>query len=297
MRAAWREVTLGHFLRSNFTPLLFWELSRISIRKLEVRSPSFALAFLCLAITGAEAVSPPEPSLIFPASNAVYVSDSPPLRVRVGPPASESLTVRYFGRLARSPARDFTLVVLPDTQIYAAEIFGGTRGMMIAQTEWVVTNRVARNVAYVAHLGDISNNGDNPSFVSEWYNITNAMYRLESSARTGLTDGIPYGVAVGNHEITPIDQADTGSTSNYNKYFGVSHFEGRGYYQGHYGTNNNNHVDFFSSGGLDFMAVYLEYDTTMNAPVLAWANDWLRNNPNRRAIVVTHFFATARTPA
>jgi len=241
--------------------------------------------------------APSEPMLIFPASNTVNVADSPPLKVRAGETSGGSVTVRYYGRLAKSPGPDFTVVVMPDTQCYTGEISGGKKEMMIAQTEWAITNREARNVAYVTQLGDISNNGDTPSYVFQWYNATNAMYRLEDPVRTLIEDGMPYGVAVGNHEMTPNGAADSGSTTNYNKYFGVDRFLGRSYYGGNYGANNNNHVDFFSASGLDFMAIYFEYDTTMNAAVLAWANALLQDNPTRRAILVTHYFGTATTPS
>jgi len=250
-------------------------------------------------LTGALTVLavPSTPTLIFPATNAVNIGSSPPLMVRVSEPASGKLTVRYFGRLALSPGPDFTIVAMPDTQCYTGQLNGGKKEMMIAQTEWAIANRESRNVVYVAELGDISNNGDTPSYVSQWYNATNAMYRLENPTATQLADGMPYGVAVGNHEQTPNSNADSGTTTNYNKYFGVSHFQGRSYYAGHYGTNNNNHFDFFSANGLDFVVIHFEYDATMNAPVLTWANEILRTNANRRAILVTHYFGSASTPS
>jgi len=241
--------------------------------------------------------APAAPTLIFPSSNTVNVGYAPPLKVRVSEPGSTNLTVRYYGRLAKSPAPDFTMVVMPDTQCYAAEINGGTKEMLIAQTEWVISNRVSRNVAYVAQLGDLVNNGDTPSYISQWYNATNAMYRLEAPAQTQLLDGMAYGVAVGNHEQSPNGDAVSGTTSNYNRYFGVSHFAGREYYAGHYGTNNNNHFDFFSSGGLDFVVLYFEYNTSPPAELLAWANQVLATNAHRRVIAITHYMGTATTPS
>ncbi len=248
--------------------------------------------------------NPWPPTLIFPASNTINVGDSPPLKVRVSEPGNSNLTVRYFGRVALSPAPDFTMVVMPDTQCYSGEINGGKKEMMIAQTEWAISNRVSRNVAYVTQLGDISNNGDTPAYIQQWYNATNAMYRLEDTVRTELADGMAYGVAVGNHEQTPNGWATcgtqgttkVGTTTNFNKYFGVSHFQGRGYYAGHYSTNNNNHFDLFSSGGLDFIALYFEYNTNPPAALLTWAKAVLATNASRRIIAVTHYMGTAATP-
>jgi hypothetical protein len=241
--------------------------------------------------------APAQPALVFPPNNTINAGFAPPLKVRLSAPGGSNLTVRYYGRMAKSPAPDFTMVVMPDTQCYAAEINGGTKEMLISQIEWAVSNRLSRNIPYVAQLGDLVNNGDTPSYVSQWYNATNAMYRLENPARTQLPDGMAYGVAVGNHEQTPNGDAISGTTSNYNKYFGVPHFAGREYYAGHYGTNNNSHFDLFTSGGLDFIVLYFEYDATAPASLLTWANQVLATNANRRVIAITHYMGTATTPS
>ena len=163
--------------------------------------------------------------------------------------------------------------------------------MFYAQTDWIITNRFSRNIAYVAQLGDCVESGDIKSGsanLTEWRNATNALYRLENPLTTFLSNGIPYGVAVGNHDQEPNGDPD-GTTTYYNQYFGVPHFNGRlAYYGGHYGTNNDNHYDLFSTSGMDFIAVYLEYDTNANPAVLAWANGLLQTNANRRAMVVSH---------
>ncbi|MEO5803823.1 MAG: Ig-like domain-containing protein [Verrucomicrobiota bacterium] len=232
-------------------------------------------------------------TLVSPADAAQNQTISPALKVSVSNSAAENLTVRYFGRVAvGDPSPDFAIALLPDTQFYTDEINGGTKEMFIAQTEWIITNRVSQNIAYVAHLGDISNNGDiiggSPN-TSEWRNATNAMYRLENPTRTLLQFGIPYGMAVGNHDLEPIGDP-TGTSIYFNQYFGISRFTGKPYYAGHYGTNNNNHFDFFSASGLDFVVLYFEFDSNANPTVLAWGNQVLQTNQNRRAIVVTHNF-------
>ena len=238
-------------------------------------------------------------TLISPPENTLNVGGTVTLSAAVSNAAPGELTVTFYGREAPTPypGPDFCIVVMPDTQNYTAQNNGGTKAMMIAQTEWAISNRLSRNVAYVTQLGDISNNGDTPSYISQWYNATNAMYRLENSTRTLLADGMAYGVTVGNHEQSPNGNAISGTTSNYNKYFGVQHFTGREYYAGHYGTNNNSHFDFFSAGGLDFVVLYFEYNTSPPAELLAWANQVLVTNAWRRAIAVTHYMGTAATPS
>jgi hypothetical protein len=197
-------------------------------------------------------------------------------------------------------APDFAIAVLPDTQNYAQEHPGqACKEMWISQTEWIVTNRVAHNIAYVAHLGDIVQNGDTlkdkrPN-LAEWQVATNAMYRLEDPLRSLLQHGVPYGLAVGNHDQEPIGNS-RGTTEMYNRYFGVSRFQGRPYYGGHFGTNNNNHFDLFSASGLDFIVLYFD-NARFDAPILEWAHSVLATNQRRRAIIAMHHLGSAITPS
>lgn len=238
-------------------------------------------------------------SLVSPANDATNQFRSPRLEVSVSNAIPGQLTLTYYGReVVPAPGPDFTIALLPDTQFYTDEVNGAVKEMFIAQTEWIVSNRVSRNIVYVAHLGDISNSGDikgGGSNLSEWRNATNAMYRLENPSRTLLSEGIPYGLAVGNHDQEPIGTAN-GTTTFYNQYFGIPRFSPRSYYGGHYGTNNDNHFDFFSAGGLDFVVLYFEFDPQANPDVLAWGNQVLETNAHRRAIVVTHSFGNTQTP-
>jgi hypothetical protein len=242
----------------------------------------------------------PRASLVCPTNSAHPGSTSPYLRVQVTNTTPGPLTVTFYGREAAtgSAGPDFSMAVLPDAQMYTAEKSGGKKEMFSAQVEWIITNRVSRNIVYVTQLGDISNDGDILSGVpnlTQWRNATNAMYRQENPTRTLLPQGIPYGVAVGNHEMEPIS-TPSGTTIFYNQYFGVNHFNGRAYYAGHYGTNNNNHYDLFSASGVDFIVVYMEYYPDGNPAVIAWANNLLRTNAQRRAIIVTHNFGNTSTP-
>lgn len=213
------------------------------------------------------------------------------------------LTVTFYGREAPKPfpGPDFCVAVLPDTQNYAREASGSgqaVKEMWFSQTEWIVTNRVAHNIAYVAHLGDIVQNGDikngNPN-TTEWRNATNAMYRLENPARTLLPYGVPYGLAVGNHDQQPIGDPD-GTTTHYNQYFGIDRFSGRPYYGGYFGSNNDSHFDLFSASGLDFIVLYFEFGRYGSA-ILNWANAVLATNQHRRAIAVTHYAGSDKTPS
>lgn len=214
-----------------------------------------------------------------PIAGATGVPNPATLTATPSDPAGHSTTVEFYGRQVPPSVPDFSIVVLPDTQNYTAGLNGGTPQMFAAQTQWIVNNRQSRNIAYVAHLGDISNDGD--SDPSQWINAQTALNVLDSA-------GIPYGLAVGNHdELVPA--GDTEPTTSYNYYYGAAHFSGRNYYGGHFGGNNNNHYEVFSASGLDFIVIYFEYDTTPDPSVLDWADGLLKANPTRRGIVVSHY--------
>ena len=169
-------------------------------------------------------------------------------------------------------AVDFTIIVLPDTQTYSEyypEIFQ-------SQTQWIAENKDTLNIVYVAHEGDIVEHSENES---EWIRADSAMSLLDAAM-------IPYGVVPGNHDEP---------TTFYNEYFGVDRFcntyptDCRSYYGDGYpaGSNDSNYTRF-SAGGMDFIVINLDY-VNPAAGVLDWADQLLKDNIDRRAIVVSHY--------
>lgn len=180
---------------------------------------------------------------------------------------------------------DFTLIVLPDTQFYSATMHGGSPDLFEAQTRWIVASRDTLRTAFVTHLGDIVQDGDEA--LLEWDAADAAMSILEDPETTGLPDGIPYGMAIGNHDQSPQGDAD-GATNSFNRLFGAERFAGRSYHGGHFGDSFDNHYELFSASGLDFIVLHFEYDNSPDSLVLDWAESVLDQHATRRAIVVTH---------
>ena len=85
---------------------------------------------------------------------------------------------------------------------------------------------------------------------------------------TQMIDGLPFGIAVGNHDQAPAGDPDGPTTILFNQYFGAERFLGRAYYGGHHGNNNDNHFQLFSASDMDFIVVHLEYDKEASPVVL-----------------------------
>jgi hypothetical protein len=189
----------------------------------------------------------------------------------------------FYGReVGQNNAPPFTIVAIPDTQYYSASY----PATFEAQTQWIVNNRTALNIAYVAHEGDIV---DDSSQTTRWTNANAAISILDT-----LPD-LPYGLCVGNHDENP--NGDPNGTTAFNTWFPYTRYQTRPWYGGHYGTNNDNHYILFSAGGMDFIAIHLEFGYGSDAGVLTWAEGLLQANPNRRAIVSEHDILNVGTPA
>ena len=239
--------------------------------------------------------APAQPLLIQPANGATGVSTLPNLSVTVSDPDSNPLNVTFYGRRIGGlpPGPDFTIIAMPDTQHYVDGV--GDPATFAAQTQWIVDNKAARNIVFVTGLGDIVQNGNASD--SEWQIANNAYSLIEDPLTTLLADGIPYGLAVGNHDQSPIGGGSSASTTKYNQYFGISRFDGRVYYGGHHGSDNDNNYELFSASGMDFIIIHFEYDTTPEQSVLDWADTLLTTYSNRRAILTTHFMINQGNPA
>ncbi|MBL0340819.1 MAG: T9SS type A sorting domain-containing protein [Bacteroidetes bacterium] len=234
---------------------------------------------------------PDYPATISPQNNDTCVAvNNAELKIHAFDSGSDPISVKFFGRPAFNSPPPFTIVPLPDTQFYVSELWGGTNEVLKSQTNWIVANQSGRNIKYVTQMGDCVQNGDNGGDDTEWRRADTAFAILEDPFTTGLMQGIPFSVSVGNHDQIPKGTA-TGTTIFYNQFFGTSRFGGRSYYGGHYGLNNDNHFSLFSASGMDFVEVSLEYDgaANPNPAVLNWADSIIQAYPNRRAIVTSHY--------
>ena len=176
------------------------------------------------------------------------------------------LVMPVAGVSAAAEPGDFTVVLLPDTQLYA-ESHPET---YVAQTEWIKQHAKAEKIKFVIHLGDIVQNYD---VKTEW----------EAADRAhGVLDGaVPYSVLPGNH-----DMSKERDSTLYNKYFPPARFKDRAWYGGSMDETNDNNYCLFSAAGMDFLVLSLEYRPRDH--VVDWANRLIAEHPARRVIVATH---------
>ena len=162
----------------------------------------------------------------------------------------------------------FSIVVLGDTQYYSEQY----PHILTNQTQWIVNNDGNLNLVFVSHLGDIVQTG---SYSSEWESAAGSMSLLDQK-------GIPWAVLPGNHDYRGDD-----NLTNYNSYFGVGNFSGKGWFGGTYpnGTNNNSFA-LFSGAGNDFLIFNFQYHPSDS--VIAWANETIEQYPDRKVIVAAH---------
>jgi hypothetical protein len=197
--------------------------------------------------------------------------------------------------VALTPEPDFTIIAMPDTQHYTDN--AANYANFSAQTQWIVNNKDSKNIKAVTHLGDIVEHGNNFGDDTEWLVADAAMALIEDPTTTSLADGIPYGVAPGNHDLGDTGDGSNGESASFNKFFGVSRFQGRDYYGGSYNPAlNDNNYELFSASGYDFIIIHIEWRTPQDPAVLNWADNLLKTNPTRWGIAVTHNMVKTGNP-
>jgi len=185
----------------------------------------------------------------------------------------------------------FQIAVIPDTQYYTSLKHGGSMDMFKEQIKWIRDNRTTSKIAYVVHLGDVVESGSDNNDV-QWQRAKSELYKLGA-------DMIPFGVAVGNHDQSPIgNPSSLGTADGYGVYFGRYYMQNYPWYGGAQGSSNNSdsHYDTFAVNGQSFLVIYIEfnspghalYSASRESLVMDWADDVISSHPNHKVIVVSH---------
>lgn len=226
-----------------------------------------------LANIGNEQIQNDAPNKPFnpnPANGATGVPTSTTLAVNVTDPDGDQMNVSFYQpSTTPPPPENFTLVVLPDTQLYSESY----PSVYDNQTQWIVNNAGSMKTVFVTHEGDVVNvNGQ----TIQWQRANSSMSKLDGS--------VPWGIAPGNHDLDS-------NLTNYNTYFGYSRFSGKSWYGGAYQNTNTNSYELFSGGADNYVIFHFQYG--VNDSVLAWANTTLAGYPNSRVIVTAHDYMSS----
>ncbi|MGN0449383.1 MAG: lamin tail domain-containing protein [Ruminococcus sp.] len=165
---------------------------------------------------------------------------------------------------------DFTFAVESDTQYYNENLTDIYRHQVNIH-DWIIANRPRMNIQYLFHNGDIIDDFDQ---LYEWENADAAYKKLDDA-------NFPYGVLAGNHDVSHKDE----NYSNYCTYFGEDRYSSNPWYGGSY-KDNKGHYDLISSGGIDFIMVYMGWG--IYDEEIEWMNDVLAQYPERKAILNFH---------
>jgi len=174
-----------------------------------------------------------------------------------------------------APAGTWTLAVLPDTQYYSK----GYPDVFVRQTDWIVANREAHNIRFVAHEGDLVNN---PTVIEQWERAQKAL--------KVLVDGkVPFSVVLGNHDSGRQKEGRTNSRvtllNNYLKDSDYSNSEAHALFEP--GKLENSWHEFSTPTGKHLLLA-LEFGPRNE--VLAWADGVLTEKADHKVVVVTHAF-------
>ncbi|MCZ6672560.1 MAG: metallophosphoesterase, partial [Verrucomicrobia bacterium] len=152
-------------------------------------------------------------------------------------------------------AGEYCLIVVPDTQRYAAYF----PHIFREQFRWIRDTSASLNVKFVIHVGDVVEEGEDV----EWIVADQAFSMIEGV--------VPFIVVPGNHDIDP-EPADVGlkASTKYNAVFSPKRFADKPWYGGNQGVTSDNSFSYFEAGGREFMLLGLEYGPSEET--LAWAD-------------------------
>jgi Calcineurin-like phosphoesterase len=166
-------------------------------------------------------------------------------------------------------AADYSIVVLPDTQYYAAafpEIF-------MEQTRWIVDHHTEQQIAFVLHTGDIVDQ-DLPE---QWDVASHSLHMLDGV--------VPYVITAGNHDYANL--LDRMGMVNF--YFPPAGFATTSWFGDTFEPGHiENAFSLITAGTTRWLVIALEFGPRDEA--LAWANSVLDVFRDRPAIIITHAY-------
>jgi hypothetical protein len=183
----------------------------------------------------------------------------------------------------------FSAIVIPDSQVYAQD----HPAVLKRHVAWIVDHAEALDVRFVTHVGDIVNDGADPT---QWDNATAAFAPLVEA-------DIPHGFSVAAHDYGTWGQWPEGTDSScmpdpenglprvdceftaFRERFGPEVYAGRAWYGGA-SPSGRSSFQQVEAEGLDLLFLHLPEDAP--EPEVAWAEGVLADHPQALAHLTTH---------
>jgi hypothetical protein len=171
----------------------------------------------------------------------------------------------------------FTLAVVPDTQ-YQYDEDRGDPAPLTASFEWLIEQRSAENIVFVAHLGDVVQNALAMEFAQ-----ADPVFKILDRAR------FPYSVLAGNHDIDG-SKDDSRGDSPYLHTFGPQRFRRMSTYGGST-PNGYNSYHVFRAAGQQWLLLAMDWRPSDAS--FAWARDVIAKHPELPVILTIHELVNA----
>lgn len=173
----------------------------------------------------------------------------------------------------------YSIAVVGDTQsMVKTDLTNGTNYMSDIYS-WIAANVDTKNIQYVLGVGDIteytenfdSNFDGSWTYDDEWVHAKNAITLLDGK--------VPYSLCRGGGHDT---------TAKFNQYF-ASHTPFTGNIDGTYAANDyTSSYSMFEVGSVKYLLFALDWNPS--DAILAWAENIIKANPDRRVIITTHAY-------
>ncbi len=199
------------------------------------------------------------------------------LALLCGPASGQQPDERRPEFAAETPATPFdappgtwTLAVLPDTQYYTLSY----PDVYFRQTDWIVRNKDAHRILFVAHEGDVTQD----NVPQQWEIARKAMKPLQDAK-------IPYSLLTGNHDIGEKIRCDSRFT-RMNDHFSEADYSNSAAYGLFEAGRLENSWHRFDAPTGKYLLLSLEF--WPSDEVLEWANEVAWKEAGRKIILVTH---------
>ncbi|GAA2864331.1 hypothetical protein Acy02nite_71710 [Actinoplanes cyaneus] len=170
----------------------------------------------------------------------------------------------------------FALAVLPDTQ-YLFDADSADPAPLRATFKYLLEQRAEDNVAFLTHLGDVTEHG------------TEQEISLAGTTFKAIDGRLPYSVLAGNHDVSSGTDDQRGDTP-YRKVFGPDRFRRSATFLGS-SADGYNSAHRIAAAGREWLILALDW--RISDAGIAWARTVLKQNPTLPAIVTTHDLAYA----